>query len=70
MLDAFVYIFFFWALIGESAVFLLLNMPAPRGVKGKVLKFLSTNKIVSILMYAHLVFSLLAIFFYLDLMNS
>lgn len=70
MLEELAYTFFFWALLGESFVFILLNMPAPKGVKGKVLKFLSTNKIVSILMYVHLLLSLIALFFFFDLANQ
>lgn len=66
MIDA-VYMLFLWALALESVVFILLNIPTPRGIKGKMVNFLSTNKIVGYLMYAHLVFCVLALFFYFDL---
>ena len=38
-----VYIVFFWFLLFEVVLFLLLNMPTPHGIKGKVTRFLTTN---------------------------
>lgn len=66
MIDA-VYVVFLWALVAESIVFILLNIPTPRGAKGWMVNFLSTNKFVGYIMYAHLIFCILALFFYFDL---
>lgn len=61
---------FFWSLVLESVIFLFLNLPTPKGFKSTIINFLSTNKIVGYLIYAHLVFCLIALFFYLDLTQS
>jgi hypothetical protein len=64
------YIVFFWVLVIEAGIFLLLNAPTPRGFKGKLLNFLSNNKIITYVMYLHLGFCIIALFFYFDLMNE
>lgn len=66
MLDL-VYYFFFWVLAVEALVFVLLNIPTPRGFKGKLIDFLCTNTIVSYIMYGHIVLCILAVFFFFDL---
>ena len=70
MIAAMLYIGFFWVLVIEVVIFILLNAPTPRGFKGKVLNFLSNNKIIGYVMYLHLAFCALALFFYLDLANE
>ncbi len=70
MIAAMLYIVFFWVLVIEAGIFLLLNAPTPRGFKGKLLNFLSNNKIITYVMYLHLGFCIIALFFYFDLMNE
>ena len=70
MIAAMIYVGFFWLLIAEFLVFLLLTIPSPRGFKGKFINFLSSNKLIGKLMFVHLLMCLLAIFFYLDLSQS
>ena len=62
-----VYVIFFWFLLFEVALFLLLNMPTPHGIKGKIARFLTTNKTVWFLMKVHLAACILAAFFFFDL---
>jgi hypothetical protein len=62
-----VYVVFFWALIIETVLFIFLNIPSPTGVKGKIVNFLTTHRYVTFVMYLHLIFCILAAFFYLDL---
>lgn len=69
MIDA-IYIGFFWILVLETLIFVFLNLPTPKGFKSKLLNLLSHSRIISWLMYTHLIFCLLALFFYTDLSQS
>jgi hypothetical protein len=66
----FIYILFFWILVLEIVVFLFLNMPSPKGWKGPVIRFLTTNKTVKQLLKIHLGLCVVAAFFFWDLMNT
>lgn len=63
----FIYIIFFWFLILEVTVFVLLNIPTPHGFKGKIVRFLTTNKTVWMIMKIHLAACIIAAFFFFDL---
>jgi hypothetical protein len=65
-----IYSIFLVVLVAEVLVFLFLTLPTPRGWKGKVVQFLSTNPSVQTLRKAHLGFCLIAAFFLWDSMNS
>jgi hypothetical protein len=66
MLEA-VYFIFFWFLILQALIFLFLNLPSPRGVKGKLINFISNHKHIGYVVYVHVAFCLLAGFFMMDL---
>lgn len=65
MIEA-VYYVFFWILIFEVAVFCFLNLPTPRGWKGKIVNFLTTSKAMNMIMKIHLGCCFLAAIFYYD----
>lgn len=67
MIDTLIYIGFFWMLVFQAVLFVSLNLPTPKNFKHKILKVLSTSKLIEYLMYAHLVSCLIAVFFYIDL---
>lgn len=62
-----VYYVFMWGLVVETVIFLFLNLPTPRGIKGKIVDFLATHRFVGYLMYLHLGCCILAAFFFFDL---
>ncbi len=61
-----VYPVFFWILVFEVFVFCLLNMPTPRGWKGKMIYFLTNSKMIKSIVMCHLIIIFLAVFFYID----
>ena len=61
-----IYTLFFYVLILEVLVFLLLNLPTPHGWKSVIIRFINTNKHVRTVMRAHLGLCLIAGFFLYD----
>jgi hypothetical protein len=62
-----VYFAFFWALILEVAIFVLLSVASPTGVKGKIISMFTKHKSMGYILYGHLAFCILAAFFLVDL---
>jgi cytochrome b561 len=62
-----VYFTFFWALIVEVAIFFLLTVASPTGIKGKIISMFTTHKSIGYVLYVHLAFCILAAFFFIDL---
>jgi hypothetical protein len=50
----------------EVLVFLLLNLPTPKGWKGKIVKFLTSNKHMKIILKAQIALCLMACVFLAD----
>lgn len=67
MLEAIIYAGFFWILVGEVVFFAILNLPTPKGSKGRIVNFLATNRIIGYVLLAHLGCCIIAAFFYWDL---
>ena len=61
-----IYIIFSGYLVIQVLFFLFLNLPTPAGVKGKVVKFLSTSVRVQAILGIHALFTLIAIVLYAD----
>lgn len=61
------YFIFFWALIFQVVIFVLLSIASPLGIKGKIISLFTTHKSVGYILYFHLAFCILAAFFFLDL---
>jgi len=61
-----VYSVFFMILLLEVGLFLFMNLPTPKGWKGKIVKFLNTNKSIKTIMKVHLGCCLLSAIFFMD----
>lgn len=61
-----IYTLFLFVLIIEVILFVFLNMPTPKGWKGKIAHFLHNNKTVQLMKKIHLAFCLIAVLFLLD----
>lgn len=57
----------FYAIIAESAVFVLLSFPMKEKTKSKIINFLSSNKAIEIIMYILLFLSVISLIFFFDL---
>ena len=69
MIDA-VYVVFFWILVVEVAIFCFINLPTPRGWKGKLINFLTSSTKMRTFMKIHFGLCLLAGLFFLDLSGT
>lgn len=56
-----------YAILAESAVFVLLGFPMKEKTKSKIINFLSSNKAIEIIMYILLFFSVISLVFFFDL---
>ena len=65
-----VYTLFFWMMVLTIFFFCFLNLPTPKGWKGAVIKFLTTNTTVKNLLKLHLLLLVVACFFFLDLRSA
>lgn len=61
-----IYTGFFFLLVLEVILFLFLNLPTPKGWKGKIICFLNQNKSVKNIMRIHLGCCLIAGLFLVD----
>jgi hypothetical protein len=64
------YIVFFYILIVEVIIFLLLTLPTPPGFKSKLVKAFMGSQLRSSLMWVHLALCALAGLFFLDLAQT
>jgi len=46
MIDTLIYICFFWILVLEVVIFVILNLPTPKYFKGKIISFFSKNTLI------------------------
>lgn len=60
------YILLIIAVLLEVFIFVLLNMPTPTGVKGRIAKFLENNRRSQVFLMFHLVVLLLAVVLWVD----
>jgi hypothetical protein len=64
-----IYTGFFFILVIEVLLFLFLNLPTPKGWKGRTINFLSQNQSVRTLLKIHLGCCVLSALFFVDCMN-
>lgn len=60
------YVFLVVAILFEVVLFLLLSLPSPTGVKGKVARFLENNRRSQMFLLVHLLILLLAVMLWFD----
>lgn len=64
------YLVFFYILIAEVILFLLITLPTPAGFKSKVVRSFMGSGLRSSLMWVHLALCILAGLFFLDLAQT
>ena len=64
------YLVFFYILLGEVVLFLLITLPTPAGFKSKIVRSFMGSNIRSSLMWVHLALCVLAGLFFLDLAQT
>jgi hypothetical protein len=60
------YIILIVAILVEMIVFMLLNLPTPTGVKGKITRFIENNRRNQIFLFAHMIIFLMAVVLWFD----
>lgn len=65
-----VYVIFFYLLIAEVVLFLLLTLKTPDSFKSKIVKKLHGSDFKSSLIWMHLALSIFAALFFLDLSHT
>lgn len=64
------YLAFFYILLGEVILFLLLTFPTPAGFKSKLVRSFMGSNFKSSLMWVHLALCIFAGLFFLDLAQT
>ena len=61
---------FFWLIVLQVAVFGFLNIPSPVSWRAKLIKFISTNTYVRIILRYHLWLCIISAFFFYDMYGT
>ena len=69
MIDA-IYILFFWLLILEVFLFLLLALPFPDALRKRIVNFFTKTTVMTLILRLHLGACILAAVFFVDLYQS